>query len=77
MNVYYFRFGCSLPIRLVRHLTTNKTCGGLHPRNFIINHLFIFLLTGGYFTIFGDESSYADHFNARLVTGEFIIFKRR
>ncbi|CAL8101663.1 unnamed protein product [Orchesella dallaii] len=23
----------------------------------------------GYFTIFGDESSYADHFNARLVTG--------
>ncbi|XP_035702936.1 disco-interacting protein 2 isoform X5 [Folsomia candida] len=25
--------------------------------------------SGGYFTIFGDESSYADHFNARLVTG--------
>lgn len=23
----------------------------------------------GYFTIFGDESSYADHFNSRLVTG--------
>jgi hypothetical protein len=23
----------------------------------------------GYFTIFGDESSYADHFNGRLVTG--------
>ncbi len=23
----------------------------------------------GYFTIFGDDSSYADHFNARLVTG--------
>lgn len=23
----------------------------------------------GYFTIYGDESDYADHFNARLVTG--------
>ena len=23
----------------------------------------------GYFTIYGDDSSYQDHFNARLVTG--------
>lgn len=24
----------------------------------------------GYFTIYGDESEYSDHFNARLVTGK-------
>ena len=45
---------------------------------FKIMHSFFFLLqiwvqsphnASGYYTIYGDDSSYQDHFNARLVTG--------
>lgn len=59
---------------IIANPDTKGQCGDSHLGEIWVqsNHN-----ASGYFTIFGDDSSYADHFSARLVTGDtFQVYAR-
>lgn len=52
---------------IIANPDTKGQCGDSHLGEIWVQSLHS---ASGYFTIYGDEASYSDHFNARLVTGD-------